>query len=41
MIQRMREEPAEARTNLLRYLELAPGAPDAGLIKSYVEELKS
>jgi Flp pilus assembly protein TadD len=41
MIQRMREEPAEARSNLLRYLELAPGAPDAGMIKSYVEELKS
>ena len=41
MIQRLREQPAEARTNLLRYLELAPQAPDAGMIKSYVEELKS
>jgi hypothetical protein len=41
MIQRMREQPAEARVNLLRYLELAPQAPDAGMIKSYVEELKS
>jgi beta-barrel assembly-enhancing protease len=41
MIQRMRDQPAEARTNLLRYLELAPQAPDAGMIKSYVEELKS
>jgi len=41
MIQRLRDQPAEARTNLLRYLELAPQAPDAGMIKSYVEELKS
>jgi predicted Zn-dependent protease len=41
MIQRQREQPAEARTNLLRYLELAPQAPDAAMIKSYVEELKS
>jgi predicted Zn-dependent protease len=41
MIQRLREQPAEARANLLRYLELAPQAPDAGMIKSYVEELKS
>ena len=41
MIQRMRDQQAEARTNLLRYLELAPQAPDAGMIKSYVEELKS
>jgi tetratricopeptide (TPR) repeat protein len=41
MIQRLREEPVEARTNLLRYLELVPEAPDAAMIKSYVEELKS
>jgi predicted Zn-dependent protease len=41
MIQRLRDQPAEARTNLLRYLELAPQAPDAGMIKSYVEDLKS
>ena len=41
MIQRLRDQPAEARTNLLRYLELAPQAPDAAMIKSYVEELKS
>ena len=41
MIQRQREQSAEARTNLLRYLELAPEAPDAAMIRSYVEELKS
>ncbi len=41
MIQRLRDQPAEARANLLRYLELAPQAPDAAMIKSYVEELKS
>jgi tetratricopeptide (TPR) repeat protein len=41
MIQRQREQSAEARTNLLRYLELAPEAPDAAMIRSYVEELNS
>ena len=41
MIQRQRDQPAEARANLLRYIELAPQAPDAAMIKSYVEELKS
>jgi len=41
MIQRLRKQPDEARTNLLRYLELAPKAPDAAMIKSYVEELNS
>jgi predicted Zn-dependent protease len=40
MIQRLREQPVEAQANLLRYLELAPEAPDAAMIKSYVEELK-
>jgi Zn-dependent protease with chaperone function len=41
MIQRLRQQPVEARSNLLRYLELVPQAPDAAMIKSYVEELKS
>lgn len=41
MIHRVRGQPDPARTNLLRYLELAPEAPDAAMIKSYVEELKS
>jgi predicted Zn-dependent protease len=41
IIQRLRDQPAEARANLLRYLDLAPQAPDAAMIKSYVEELKS
>jgi predicted Zn-dependent protease len=38
MIQRLRKQPTEARENLLRYLELAPDAPDAAMIKSYVED---
>lgn len=41
MIHRARGQPDPARANLLRYLELAPEAPDAAMIKSYVEELKS
>jgi len=41
MIQRLRHQPDAARTNLLRYLELAPQAPDAAMIRSYVEQLKS
>jgi Zn-dependent protease with chaperone function len=41
MIQRLRKHPTEARVNLLRYLELAPEAADAPMIKNYVEELKS
>lgn len=41
MIQRLRRQADDARANLLRYLELAPAAPDAAMIRSYVEELKS
>lgn len=41
MIQRQRKQLGEAKVNLLRYLELAPDAPDAAMIKSYVEELNA
>jgi hypothetical protein len=39
MIHRTRGNAAEARASFQRYLEAAPQAPDAGLIKSYLEEL--
>ena len=39
MIYRRRGEFAQARVSLERYLELAPNAPDAPMIKSYIEEL--
>jgi predicted Zn-dependent protease len=39
MIQRARGNAAEARASFKRYLEAAPQAPDAALIKSYLEEL--
>jgi regulator of sirC expression with transglutaminase-like and TPR domain len=38
MIYRQRGELPEARTSFQHYLEKAPGAPDALMIKSYVEE---
>lgn len=38
MIYRLRQQPHEARANFLRYLELAPQAPDFAMIKSYLEE---
>jgi tetratricopeptide (TPR) repeat protein len=41
MIQRLRKQPTQARENLLRYLELAPDAADAAMIKSYVEDLRT
>jgi predicted Zn-dependent protease len=39
LIYRARSRAAEARASFTRYLEAAPKAPDAGLIKSYLEEL--
>lgn len=39
MIYRRRGEPELARVSLQRYLEMAPMAPDAPMIKSYIEEL--
>lgn len=39
MIHRVRADAAQARTSFRRYLELAPAAADAELIKSYLEEL--
>ena len=39
MIRRQRGEMAEARANYQRYLEAAPDAPDALMVKSYLEEL--
>ena len=39
MIHRARKRGAEARTSFERYLQLAPQAPDALMIKSYIEEL--
>jgi predicted Zn-dependent protease len=39
LIYRRRNQTAEAKATLARYLELAPEASDAAMIKSYVEEL--
>jgi len=41
LIYRARKQIAEARASFERYLELAPEAPDALMIKSYVEEMKT
>src|SRR5262249_4380190 len=38
-VYRARHENAEARASYRSYLEAAPRAPDAGMIKSYLEEL--
>lgn len=38
-IYRARKQAAEARVCYEQYLKLAPGAPDAAMIKSYIEEL--
>jgi tetratricopeptide (TPR) repeat protein len=40
MIYRARKRPAEARASFERYLELSPQAPDALMIRNYLEELK-
>ncbi len=37
-IYRQRKQLPEARASFQRYLELAPDAPDAAMIKSYIEE---
>jgi len=37
-VYRARRQPAEAKASFLRYLDLAPAAPDQAMIKSYVEE---
>jgi regulator of sirC expression with transglutaminase-like and TPR domain len=39
LICRQRGQREEAREAFRRYLELAPAAPDAAFIKTYVEEL--
>src|SRR6185369_7134439 len=39
MIYRSRGQAADEKASFARYLEMAPGAPDAAMIKSYVEEL--
>jgi len=38
MVYRRRGEPDQARASFQRYLEMAPGAPDAPMIRSYIEE---
>lgn len=40
LVERQRSRPVEAAQAFRRYLDLAPAAPDAGLIRSYLEELK-
>lgn len=39
MIHRQRGQTAEARASFQRYIDMAPDAPDAPMIKSYLEEL--
>jgi regulator of sirC expression with transglutaminase-like and TPR domain len=39
MIYRARSAVPEAQASFQRYLELAPNAPDAALVKSYLSEL--
>lgn len=41
LIYRQRNQAAEAKASLQRYLEMAPEAPDAAMVKSYLEELKT
>ena len=41
LIYTSRKQADLARTSFQRYLEVAPGAPDAAMIKSYMEELRS
>ena len=38
-IYRSRNQLSEARASFLRYVESAPAAPDAAMIKSYIEEI--
>jgi Zn-dependent protease with chaperone function len=39
MIYQRRKEPGAARASFLRYLEKAPDAPDAAMVKTYMESL--
>lgn len=41
LIERLRHRPQEAAAAFAKYVELAPEAPDAGLIQSYLSELRS
>jgi predicted Zn-dependent protease len=41
MIHRARKNTTDARSSFQRYLDVAPQAPDAGMIKSYLEELST
>jgi predicted Zn-dependent protease len=41
LIARQRQQPAEAIAAFRRYVDLAPAAPDAPLIQSYISELSS
>ena len=38
-VYRARQQTPEAKASFLRYLDLAPEAPDASMIKSYLEEM--
>ena len=40
MIHRARKQLLEARVAFLRYIELAPNAADASMIKGYLEEIR-
>ncbi len=40
MIFRARKQPADARASFERYLQRAPDAPDAMMIRNYIEELQ-
>ena len=41
MIYRARKESAAAQASFARYLELAPKAPDAAMVRNYIEELRT
>jgi predicted Zn-dependent protease len=38
LVHKVRGQPAESKASFQRYLELLPGAPDAPMIKSYMED---
>lgn len=41
LVYRARNQPGDAKASLQRYLDAAPQAPDAAMIKSYLEELRT
>ena len=41
MIFRARDQLPAAKDAFLRYIEAAPDAPDAAMIKSYLEEIRT